>query len=150
MTSYVPQAEANTWFQERDHADWAELPEKSRAAYLLKASEWIDRYFQFRGRKQDALQVRSWPRIDAYADDGTALTGIPPELREAVLVLAPVFAEGDEAAEAMLGLGRRIKQQKIGGVEVVFDAPSAGEVSRMSRLLQPLLVARHHHRIRRG
>jgi hypothetical protein len=150
MTSYISIQDAIVWFRQRDDDSWPDLSPEAQAAYLLKASEWIDRYFTFRGRKQDHLQQRSWPRDDAYRDDGSALTGLPRELLDAVLMLAPIFAESDEAAEASLGIGRRIKQQKIGGVEVVFDKASGRELTRIQRLLMPLLIPRHQQSVRRS
>lgn len=150
MTSYISSQEALTWFQSRQDEAWSNLSDEAQAAYLLKASEWIDRHFSFRGRKQDRDQIRSWPRDAALRDDGTALTGLPQELLDAVLMLAPIFAESDGAAEAALGIGQRIKQQKIGGVEVVFDSASTRNATRIQRILAPILAPRHQQTLRRG
>lgn len=149
VKTYISVNDTLDWYAQHQNPAWAELSSSVREAYLLEASRWIDQHFTFRGRKLDAGQARSWPRVDAYADDGTAFLGVPDAIIDAVLILAPVFIEGEGAVANALGIGQVIKQQKIGGVEVVFDTASSRSQTRIERILAPLLMPRHVKSLRR-
>lgn len=148
--AYLTNAAAAQWCRLRGHNIWSDLSARDADALLLRASEWIDQHFVFRGRPEDAFQDRAWPRIDAYHNDGHAFTGMPKEVIEAVMTLALAMIDGDDHAETLLGIGRRINQQKAGGIEIRYERQSSQPSSRVMRLLEPLTVSRQSRPLQRG
>ena len=151
MTSaYLLVREASNWCRDRGYDDWGELDSLEMGQLILRASEWIDQHFKFRGHPESPDQVRAWPRIDAYADDGHAFTGIPDQVIEAVMTLALAMMEGEDKAEEAIGFGRRIKQQKAGGIEVQYQDGQGNRQTRIMQLLAPLVVSRQKPFVYRG
>lgn len=148
--AYLSRDAAAEWCEQRGQTAWLDLLEGEDEALLLRASEWIDQHVDFRGRPEDASQDRAWPRIDAYHDHGHAFLGIPKEVIEAVMSLALAMIDGDDHAETLLGLGRRINQQKAGGVEIRYEAQSSQHLTRVMRLLEPLTQPRQSRPLQRG
>lgn len=149
MAQYASLAEANRWFEARRIESWTQYDEAGRTAALLRASEWIDRYFAFIGQPLDPSQIRAWPRVNASLPDGRAITGIPDAVLEAVYILAQAMLDDDETALAALGLGPQISQQKAGGVEIRY-AKAGKNSSRIERMLAPLVMPTHDRLIRRS
>ena len=144
-TAYIDPAAANAWCAARGISEFAEIDSDLQDKLLLRASEWIDASFRFRGSKQTTDQTRAWPRRDV-----AGVTGIPPAVIQVTIELAIVLADDAEAAEQALGIRPAIVQQKAGGVEVRFaDGASEGQ-SRFYRLLQPYLYSPRQMRVERG
>jgi hypothetical protein len=53
-------------------------------AALVKATDFVDRIFNFVGRRINRDQVTQWPRIGAFDSDGFLATGIPLVIKQAV------------------------------------------------------------------
>ena len=75
------------------------LPDKAKAAMsratdkekesaLKDATSFIDTEFKFRGEKQSNFQALSWPRKNAFFDDGSPIHGVPDPIKEATNLLA--------------------------------------------------------------
>lgn len=147
---YIDAAAANAWCAARGITSFAEIDALQQDKLLLRASEWIDARFRFRGTKQTATQVRAWPRAQVLDEAGEAITGIPQAVIQVTIELAILLAEDEEAAEQALGISPAIVQQKAGGVEVRF-ADGKGEThGRLYHLLQPYLYNPRQMRVERG
>lgn len=47
--------------------------------------------FEYKGERATAHQGLSWPRSGAFRPDGSAVTGVPPEIVEANIILAGLY-----------------------------------------------------------
>ena len=150
LALYVDKSQATAWCTQRGHQEWNELQDGQKEASLIKAAEWIDRLYRFRGSPDNPAQIRAWPRRDALRDDGTLIAGIPPEVKDATLMLAVGFAQSEEAAEELLGTASRIKQEKAGSIEVQYETLPYRYRSKISRILNPVLAPPMQGQLRRG
>ncbi len=146
--TYITEEAADQWATAREISQWSEIEESTKTAYLLRAAEWIDRYYRFKGHPEDAAQIRAWPRHDAF-NDGIAITGIPQAVKDASMIIAIAFIDGEDAAEKAIGLGSKIKQQKAGGIEVQYDV-GAYQPSHIDLVLAPITQSKHVKQLRRG
>ena len=148
-TPYSTLDDADAWFSERRIAEWEEAPSEDRKAVLLRASEWLDRYFVFAGTPENPEQTRAWPRKNLTLSDGRSPVGIPEAVLEAVYLIALALLDSDEAAETAIGIGARISEQKLGGVTVSFN-DSTEQQTRIQKLLAPYLLQHRERSVRRG
>ena len=146
--TYITQKAADEWAKAREISEWSDIETSTKNAYLLRAAEWIDRYYRFKGRRENTSQIRAWPRYDAF-NDGEAITGIPQAVKDASMILAIALIDGEEAAEKILGLGSKIKQQKAAGIEVQYDLGTY-QPSHIDLVLAPITQSKHVKQLRRG
>ena len=150
MNMYIDAVAANAWCVARGITSFAEIDAGDQDKLLLRASEWIDARFRFRGTKQDTNQGRAWPRRHVVDEAGETITGIPQAVIQVTIELAILLAEDEEAAEQALGISPAIVQQKAGGVEVRFADRQGETHTRLYRLLQPYLYNPRQMRVERG
>ena len=148
--AYIDATAALTWCEARGITDFAAIDVGRRDKLLLRASEWIDASFRFRGSKQQANQPRAWPRAGVVDGDGQELTTIPQAVIDVTIELAILLASDTDAAEQALGLSPGILQQKAGGVEIRFASSEPEKHARLYRLLLPYLHNPRHVRLERG
>ena len=76
--SYVTAAYAGTHHADRGNTAWTDFTAPEQLAALIRASEYIDKRFgpRFRGVRKTKGQGMEWPRIDAFDNDGYALSGV--------------------------------------------------------------------------
>jgi len=146
--AYVTMEDADQWFAARAIDSWALVGETPRRGALLRASEWIDGYFRFRGYPENPNQPRAWPRVDVMAA-GTTMPA-PPAVIEATLELAAALLDGENSAEQMLGARGAIRGERIGTMSVSYATPASGQRNRLSQLLSPYLAAQSMSRIVRS
>ena len=79
---------ADRYHEARGRRIWAETPAPAREAALIRASDYLDCAYRYRGARLSDVQALEWPRIDAYDDDGAALLAVPLALRRACAELA--------------------------------------------------------------
>ncbi len=149
-TLYVTPEEADDWCNQRGYLEWLELDIDTKNACLINASEWVDRLHHFRGLPEDNTQTCAWPRRDAFRDDGRAILGVPPEVKDAVQILAMNFAEGEQAAEELLGTTSRITSEKAGSIQVQYETLPPRNRSKITRILTPVLAPQMQGQLRRG
>ena len=138
--AYADLAGADGWFAARGRDGWSEAGEAARHAALIRAADWLDGQFSFRGQRADAGQARAWPRVGA---GGTvAVDGLPMPVRQAYFELALALLEGDGAVARLTGLQGAVKRERSGGLAIEYEAGSrAGGRSggQIRALLAPYL-----------
>lgn len=125
---YISVAQADAYHAIRmSHATWAALSESDKAARLVSASDYLDGYYRFRGKKTSPTQLRQFPR--------NGETTIPPEVMQAVLELAVALpSSGGINAQA----ARTRKRVKVGEIETEYQDATAAE-KRLYPLIDGLL-----------
>lgn len=150
--AYVTLQDANNWFSARAVDAWHSASEEARRGVLLRASEWVDGYFRFRGKPARAHQPRAWPRVGVVLKNGD-LSGplaAPSAVSEATLELALALLDGDGSAEQLLGARGPVRSERIGTISVSYETPAAGQGPRLLQLLSPYLDTETSNRIVRS
>lgn len=83
--SYVSLEYVDTYCVNHGYSDWLTQDEYVRKSAVIKAMDYIDSLFPWKGRKMYRNQSLSFPRVDISDDDGFDRTGeIPDQLKKAV------------------------------------------------------------------
>lgn len=135
--AYADLASADGWFAARGRASWPEAAEAERHAALIRAADWLDGQFSFRGQRIDASQNRAWPRV-GIGGGVAVVDGMPMPVRQAYFELALALLDGDGAAERLIGLQGAVRRERIGGLAIEYanDGRSGGQIRA---LLAPYL-----------
>jgi hypothetical protein len=141
--TYLSLTDANTYWSNRNNADWSAASTAAKEAALREATQYVDGAFNFIG-DQIITNVLAWPRYDVRIEQGNFagvtydhLT-IPPQIKNAVAELAL------EALTARLApskeRGGLVKREKVDVIEIEYMdfAPSGKSYSFVSMLLKPL------------
>lgn len=141
--SYVTEAEADTYFDERTTATaWASEATDDKERYLITATRRIDSE-RFDGYKTTTTQALKWPRDGACDDDGEEYDPdtVPDIVKFATYETAlELLNDGTTDGLAPTGL-EEFKRVKVGALEVERDSSyKAAELSdTVRRLLRPVI-----------
>lgn len=69
-------------------AAYAKASESEKEHALKDATKFIDTQFKYRGEPETRMQALSWPRKNAFFDDGTPIRGVPDAIKNATSHLA--------------------------------------------------------------
>ena len=124
--SYISEADAATYWADRGNSDWADAEADAKRTALIKATDYIDRNFKFRGVKATSSQRLAWPRNEAYDDDGfligDSLANLPTVLVEATAMLADLYRSGTFNFErTVTASDTSIKKQKVDVIEIEYE-----------------------------
>lgn len=83
--SYVSSEYADSYAKNRNYDTWLSQTEYVKKAAVIKAMDYVDNLFDWKGRKKFRDQALSFPRIDIVDGDGFDRSGeIPEKLKRAV------------------------------------------------------------------
>lgn len=112
--SYVSTNEADTYFSTRGVTSWGSLQTEKKEIALIKARDYLDVAYKWRGRKASAEQSCAFPRLNVTDDDGYKVEGIPAKLKEAQMECALIISSGTEVFEEQESNGA-VTSENIGG-----------------------------------
>ena len=130
---------ANKWCLARDYSEWADAPVASRQAVLIRASDWLDQLFSFKGEKSNRQQLRSWPRRNVVIDGFVIDEVTPQAIIDASIELALAMLSSAGEAETLLGISGAVSQERIGSLSIMYDRQQSQAKSRLELLLRPYL-----------
>lgn len=83
--SYVSSEYADAYAKNRNYDTWLSQTEYVKKAAVIKAMDYVDNLFDWKGRRKFRDQSLSFPRVDIVDQDGFDRSGeIPEALRKAV------------------------------------------------------------------
>lgn len=136
--SYATLQQALDYHVKRGNFAWTENGEEQQQAALIKASEWIDGFYEFVGFKKEKDQLLQWPRTGAVDHDNFLREGIPTELIHATAWLASYATNGeiDEPAQR----GGQIQRVQAGSVQIEWNksAPAGTVFRHVNRMLKKI------------
>ena len=115
--SYVSIVFADSYFIAHGFSSWAEMPEEDKEIALIKATEFVDASFDWRGKKATSVQALAFPRTGLVDNDGYTVEGVPYKIKQAVcdaIMASADFATGDEEGA--------VTAVKVGPISVSYDA----------------------------
>ena len=152
--AYITVAYATDYHQLRCNDGW-QGPVSEQEAAIIRATEWLDRHYDFQGSRvvigdpgspSVLPQALAWPREGVRHSDGIAVPSdaVPVEVERATAELAlitltmPLEPTSDEGR-----VSRR--DESIGSVRIAEDFASAGttgapEIPIVASILRPLLA----------
>lgn len=135
--AYATLADADGWFAARGQTGWCDAGTAARSAALIRAADWLDGQFRFRGARLDVQQARSWPRT-GIGSAALSSTGLPGPVQTAYFELALALLDSEAAAERLIGLQGAVRRERVGGLAIEYEA-SGGSGGRLKALLAPYL-----------
>jgi hypothetical protein len=141
-TAYISVDDADTYHSDRGNDAWAAATFADKERAIVRGTDFIDTRYRFRGTRLYETQALSWPRVDAYDDDGFLLDGLPAEVEKATAEAALRALSGDLDPDRERG--GQIARQKVGEVEVEYaqGAPSRTVYARIDAILHGLTIRR--------
>lgn len=117
--SYISLEEAEAYQQKFNRLDWLALSDNEKKASLIKATQYIDNQFTWKGRRKYQSQELGFPRVMLYDLDGFEVKGIPARLKQAVCEAAYYGYQSDlfQTYESEQGIVKRNKERVEGAVE---------------------------------
>lgn len=83
--SYVSLAYADTYAKNRNYDTWLNAASYIRSAAIMKAMDYVDNIFEWKGRRKYRDQPLKFPRVQIFDDERFCYDGIIPEqLKKAV------------------------------------------------------------------
>ena len=105
----------------KGYTSWQSLSENEQKVFIIRGTEFVDNFFNWRGRKGKGSQALSFPRIDLYDDDQYLIHGIPEKLKKACLEAA--FLNSTSGSDTLFSTkdeNGAIKKQKVDTLEVEY------------------------------
>ena len=140
--SYDTLDNVNAYWLKRGNTLWAALTDDEKEVNIVKATDWLERNFSWRGTRATAEQRLGWPRLDAYDDDDFQIgaTDAPWQVKEATAIMADIYRDGTYDLNGILtSNARSLKRQKVDVIEVEYDPgsriPGADVVTHVIKLL---------------
>lgn len=119
--SYVTVEDAISYNISRGRDKWGDLSSQKQSSALVKATQYIDGMYRWKGRRKFESQELAFPRVMIRDIDGFEVTGIPKKLKDAVCEAAYKVAEEEEELFTQYDANGDIKRQRVeGAVEVEF------------------------------
>ena len=118
--SYVSVVYGDNYFSARGNTAWEELSEETKEMCLIKATDFVDSSFQWRGKKATQEQSLCFPRINLVDDDGYKVEGIPENLKKAVCECASIISTGKEMFSTQNENGA-VTSERIGELAFTYD-----------------------------
>ena len=117
----------------KGYTSWQSLSDTEQKVFIIRGTEFIDNFYNWRGRKGKGSQALSFPRLDLYDDDQYLINGIPEKLKKACLEAA--FLNSTSGADTLFTTkdeNGAIKRQKVDSLEVEYFSNQQNETNQSS------------------
>jgi hypothetical protein len=121
--SYATRAAADAYHVPRDNTTWADADLNNKIASLIRATDYVDRRWRWKGTKKLETQALQWPRVGVVDANGFDMADeVPPAVRQAVMEYALRIVDdlGDllpDPTEDERGAFITLKREKVGPIE---------------------------------
>lgn len=112
----------------KGYTGWLSLSETEQKVFIIRGTEFVDNFYNWRGRKGKGSQALSFPRLDLYDDDCYIVNGIPDKLKKACLEAA--FLNSTSGTDTLFSTkdeNGAIKRQKVDTLEVEYFGQTQSE-----------------------
>ena len=128
--SYVSVAEADAYFSARGITKWDSFGAEKKESLLIKATDYIDSAYRWRGKKATAEQALQFPRENCVDNEGFVRDGVPSEVKKTVYECALLIGEDNEIYSVEDENGA-VVSEKIG--ELAFTYAAKAKMSESTR-----------------
>lgn len=137
--AYAAIAYVDTYHSDRGNTDWTGVDAVKQAA-IIKATDYIDRRFVFKGVKEFTTNDLAFPRTYLYDRGGNLVEGIPAKLAMAVAEYARIALSQELFQNPVIdetGLRRIALREKVGPIETETKYAETNQI----QILKPYPVA---------
>lgn len=120
---------------EKGYSSWTELSENEQKVYLIRGTDFIDNYYNWKGySRKGQYQSLAFPRDRIYDDRGFELVGIPDKLKKACIEAAYLNStNGSDSLFVTKDANGAVKKQKVDALEVeYFENKSLQEIDQIN------------------
>lgn len=136
--AYVNLQYANDYCEARGIAPWASASTPEKEAAIVRATEWLDGRWVWKGLRKTVAQGLEWPRTDAYDAAGNELTGVPSALKRATVEAAVRSLSAELSPDQTSGA---VVEQTVGPITTKYASPNAEpSYPGVSRILRELIA----------
>ena len=143
--TFVALMDADTYHSDRGNSAWASASETDRQTALIKATDYINNHYRWKGVKTESDQGLAWPRTGAFDSDGYEIDTdvIPEEVERATSEMALLII-GGENLSAKRERGGHIKRETVGALETEYmdGAPGSDKYPSVDRLVAGLVTSK--------
>lgn len=136
--SYLSIADADTYHSDRGNSSWTGT-DTVKEQYLRKATEYLDRTFDWLGDIKKTTQSLNWPRDNVEDKQGRDLSDqVPVIIKNATAELALEIISSD--LDANTTKSDYVKREKVGQLEIEYKdgSPSSKQFNRVVKMLNGL------------
>lgn len=140
--SYLSVADADAYFTRRGNSAWTGT-ESVKEAALIKATQYLDYSYSWKGTIFSTEQALNWPRTGVQDNQGRDLdNSVPQKLKDATAELALVSLSSELLSNT--DNSNYIKREKVEGLEVEYkdSAPSSIQYLSVDRMLSGLYASK--------
>lgn len=145
--AYDSVANVDTYWTDRDNSSWTDLSTTKKEANIRKATDWIDRNFEYVGKRKASSQRLKWPRSCAIDRDGYQVgdTDAPWQIKEAMAIVADLYRQGTYDLEGIVTSSAAIIREKVDVIEVEYSEGLRQQgqdvISHVYQLVMPLTTS---------
>lgn len=119
----------------KGYSDWQKLSESEQKIYLIRGTEFVDNYYEWKGFRRSKNQSMAFPRVELYDSDHYEVEGIPERLKKACIEAAWLNASsGTETLFTTEDENGKIKRQKVDRLEVEYFEKSSSSRTNSSEI----------------
>lgn len=105
----------------KGYTDWQNLSENEQKIYIIRGTEFVDNFYNWRGIRYRQSQSMAFPRDNIYDDDRYEVVGIPEKLKKACIEAA--FLNVSSGANTLFSTkdeNGAIKKKKVETLEIEY------------------------------
>lgn len=119
----------------KGYSDWQKLSENEQKIYLIRGTEFVDNYYEWKGFRRLKNQSMAFPRVELYDTDHYEVEGIPERLKKACVEAAWLNASsGTDTLFTTEDENGKIKRQKVDSLEVEYFEKSSSSSTNSSEI----------------
>jgi len=105
----------------KGYTNWLSLTEDMQKIFIIRGTEFVDNFYNWKGRRGSQSQSMAFPRLDLYDDDNYEVRGIPDKLKKACIEAAFLnSSSGSDTLFTTKDENGAIKRQKVDTLEVEY------------------------------
>jgi len=144
---YDTVANSDTYWAARGNTTWTGATEANKEVWLVKATDWLERNFRYRGVRKTSDQRLHFPADQAFDDDGYPVgeDAAPRQVKEAMFLVGDLVRQGTYDLDGIVTDDlAAVKRQKVDVIEVEYDTAhrlrGQDVLSHVYQLLAPVVA----------
>ena len=114
----------------KGYTNWLSLTEDMQKVYIIRGTEFVDNFYNWKGRKGSQSQSMAFPRLELYDGDNYEVRGIPDRLKKACIEAAFLnSSSGSDTLFTTKDENGAIKRQKVDSLEVEYFSNQQNETN---------------------
>lgn len=114
----------------KGYTNWLSLTEDMQKVYIIRGTEFVDNFYNWKGRRGSQSQSMAFPRLDLYDEDHYEVRGVPDKLKKACIEAAFLnSSSGSDTLFTTKDENGAIKKQKVDSLEVEYFSNQQNETN---------------------